>query len=712
MKEQTIILPPNSKPGLGDQYQLTMKVPKRRYWSYLRERWWVIVIATALALAAVLAYETVRTGKFQSYAQIYAPDSGGQSQMGMLTSLFSEGSLTYFGTQIELLKSSRLQEAAVEKIGINIQPGEDCPYKTRVFRPLGTSILALEATGPDPGLTQRFLQTVISEYQAYKRQTHAISSQEMLDSLKDELTQKQAELEAQENIWANFMRSNNVAGLTEEAKSAGTYLSELNLELAKNRLEQKLLIQGLAPISNPTNDAGNLAPTNQLGQLTNAIAANDSSSPPVTPTNFMAIADDPNLNSARLELAMLTGNKQSRIKYMGVHSYEEEVARLTRAVTILEADHRIRATAKLAELQDRTAAIESSIPQWEKRVFEINERLIQSQRLKENISRQEQYFEHMMSTVQNVDISRGVAPGQVMILQAATPGQAEKRYLTLRYILASYLGLFLGMGIVFGWYLLDDRFVSVRDVKDQYGENVLGLVPQIRVRRNQPKKALLEPNDPRPVYAEAFRHLRSALMLADLGEKRPQTLLFTSASRSEGKTTVAINLARTLVRGGLRVTLVDADTRHSRMYALLDEKPAPGIYDYLQGKATLGQILVPTKIAGLSFVSCGTPSPDNEGLFMRPQLGTLIQELRQSADFVVIDAASILASDDIALLVPHVDAIAVVARPFYTRSSRLRQALDMLYQRQAKNIQIIFNRARRDDMDGHYAKKGWETPTK
>ncbi len=72
---------------------------------------------------------------------------------------------------------------------------------------------------------------------------------------------------------------------------------------------------------------------------------------------------------------------------------------------------------------------------------------------------------------------------QLSVLQAATPGQPEQRNLALRIVLAGVGGLFFSLGIVFVWYLLDDRFVSVRDIKDQFGETILGLVPQIKVPR-------------------------------------------------------------------------------------------------------------------------------------------------------------------------------------------------------------------------------------
>src|SRR5215469_8833013 len=106
--EKTILLPPApSGNGHDAAYRLTVMVPKRRYLSYLRERWWVVLAFLALSVTVTVVYETVRNGTYSSYAQLYVTPG---------ISLFSE-TKDDFPTQIELLKGSRLQRAALEQLG-------------------------------------------------------------------------------------------------------------------------------------------------------------------------------------------------------------------------------------------------------------------------------------------------------------------------------------------------------------------------------------------------------------------------------------------------------------------------------------------------------------------------------------------------------------------------------------------------------------------
>ena len=159
--DQTIILPRGAEgDGPAAQYRLTMMVPRRRFLSYMKERWWVVVVFLAIATGAVLTYETIRSETYNSYAQLMVGDV--QLNQLNMASLFTEDPLNYFGTQIELLKSSRLQGAAFSKIGITSATEEKDIVRLQVARPLGTATLQLQATGPDGAKTQGFLQALIA----------------------------------------------------------------------------------------------------------------------------------------------------------------------------------------------------------------------------------------------------------------------------------------------------------------------------------------------------------------------------------------------------------------------------------------------------------------------------------------------------------------------------------------------------------------------
>jgi capsular exopolysaccharide synthesis family protein len=705
MTEKNLLLPPISGENGNDaRYRVTMMVPKRQYFSYLRERWWVVLIGVVLAVSAAVVLETFLRQSYTSYTELY---TSGEVQLGM-TSLFNEESQTYYGTQIELLKSSRLKQDAIERMGYTPRPGEKLPT-LEVVRPQGTALLEVRAKGSDPVLTQRFLQALIDTYLAYKKETRRTTSEDIVASLTDQVAAKEKDLKTAQEKWTDFQRSNNVAVLAEDSRSAGAYLSDLNLQLARLKLDCGLLKAGLNPLPDGR-PAG-------AGTATNGTSAVDVAAVPggSYPSTGQATSSENALQSVRLELGLLRIQRDQALAAHGpaaARGMSDEVTNLEERVSLLTQQALDEKKTTLDQLQKRLLAIETSIPTWEQKMSDLNERLAEGEQLKNNIAREQAYYDHLLSTLLNVDLSRNVQPERIQVLQAPTAAAPAADFLAVRIAVALALGLAAGLGLVFCWYLLDDRLVSVQDVKDQFGEAVWGLVPQIKVSRTKPEQAFLQPNDTRVVYAESFRHLRSALMLSSAGEQRPRTLLITGAAAGEGKTTIAVNLARALAAGGLRVTLVDADLRNGQMHHLFGLQNNFGLLDVLRGAAELPAVVQPTGLAGLDFVPAGDHPEEADGIFLRSGLENLLAELKAGCDFVILDGPPMLAADDAALLVPQVDAVVVVVRPFFSSSRLIRQTLDMLYQRQAKQVAIIFNQARKDDVAGHYAKSRQKQPGK
>lgn len=647
----------------------------------------MILVLVAFAVVAMISYETLRTETYTSFAQLYL---SGDVQLN--TGIYlTEDTVNYYGTQVELLKSARLQGAAFERAGITIPAGKRSPFKVEVFQPMKTSILVVQATGPDPVQVQKLLQSLVEEYLSYKKDTRKSTTEDLVSSLTAELAKRETELKAEQDKWADFQKSNNVAVLEEQAKSAGLYLSDLTLQLDKLRLERKLLQSGLRTRSS---NVGSTELTS-LGLQTNA----------------WLVAGDASLKTAQVELAVLVAQRADQTNLLSeshpaVRKLNSDIARLQKMVSVLQEQDLSQKQLNREELDKRIAAIEGAIPAIEAKVLGIDERFSEGQRYKTSIQRQQGFYDHLLSMLQGVDLSKSVEQERLSVLQEASPARLTERYLALRVGLAGLASGFLGLGIVFVWYLLDDRLVSMRDIKEQFGEPLLGVVPQIKVPRSSPGEALIRVNDHRGLYAEAYRHLRSALLLSSTGERPPQTLLFTGAGPSEGKTTVALNLSQLLARSGYKVVVIDADIHSARIHQLLNRPSGPGLLDYLLGQATVGDVTHSTETDGLKLIPVGTTTGNPDDLLSRARLEPLLGELRKQHDFIILDGAPILAADDPALLVPHCDAVVLVVRTFYTRSRAVRQVLDMLYQRNAKRVALVLNRARAEDFAGRYTQNG------
>jgi capsular exopolysaccharide synthesis family protein len=204
---------------------------------------------------------------------------------------------------------------------------------------------------------------------------------------------------------------------------------------------------------------------------------------------------------------------------------------------------------------------------------------------------------------------------------------------------------------------------------------------------------------------EAYRNLRSSLLYIE-GNHRPKTLLLTSSVPNEGKSITSGNLAITLARAGSKVLLVDADLRKGVLHNLFGLDSGTGLSDVLANGNNWQKVVRPTGIPNLSLVPCGTVAHNSSELFLGPATEQLLKTAVLQYDFVLLDTPPVMAADDVTSLAPHADSVLFVLRSEHTSARVARAALELLYQRQARILGIVFNAVRRGSADYHYYKYG------
>jgi capsular exopolysaccharide synthesis family protein len=195
------------------------------------------------------------------------------------------------------------------------------------------------------------------------------------------------------------------------------------------------------------------------------------------------------------------------------------------------------------------------------------------------------------------------------------------------------------------------------------------------------------------MYAESYRSLRSALLFMPVEGERPKTMLITSALPNEGKSTVAANLARTLAHGGARVLLVDADLRKGVLDEMLGMQREPGLAELLRVPGDPKRFIQQTTLPNLSLLARGGNSILPGEIFLSRAFIEALAAWREQFDHVLIDSTPVFAADDATTIAPVVDGTIFVVRGSQAGAKAVREALEMLYQRQARVLGLIFNGA-------------------
>lgn len=311
--------------------------------------------------------------------------------------------------------------------------------------------------------------------------------------------------------------------------------------------------------------------------------------------------------------------------------------------------------------------------------------------------------------LQQAGISEAVEVGQIELLDlAAGPGVLVTTQRRLKILMGVLAGLLLGIATAF---LIENLNTSIRR-RDELELTVpvpaLGVLPQIApvamrrpfARRNghrnkDHKGDLVMLSNPRSAGAEAFRALRTNLIFSQ-AIFTLKSLVVTSSSPAEGKTTTSANLAITFAQQGIRVAVVDCDLRRPQLHKVFGAQQNTGVTRVILGEQTLEEALAPTSVENL-FVMCSGPVPPNPTeLLGGTRMRLLLEKLESNFDLVILDSPPILLAADAAVLGTIADGVLLVVCAGMTERGAAMEAYQQLVNVGARVVGTVLN-----DRDAH-----------
>jgi capsular exopolysaccharide synthesis family protein len=237
--------------------------------------------------------------------------------------------------------------------------------------------------------------------------------------------------------------------------------------------------------------------------------------------------------------------------------------------------------------------------------------------------------------------------------------------------LAAVVAVLLGLGAVAFAERLDRRLRDPSDLEPLLGAPLLSVIPKAAFPGERPART--------PV-AEAFRTLAASLLYFNV-DRRVNTVMVASPTKGDGKTTVATHLAIALARDGQNVILVDCDLRRPQVAVRLGIEPAAGVAMVLTNQAQLAESMTEVDVGDgrLRVLAGGTPPPNPARLLSSARMDSVLGELAEQADIVVLDTPPLLNVSDAVPLLERVSGSIVVARIGYTGREavrRLRQVIE------------------------------------
>lgn len=687
----------------------------REYWRTVRKRKGIIIFTVIMMTLSSLVFSILGrpTPIYKTSASVKVEKSG--SVTGLYIQAVSWSSTNYMETQMAMIKSYFTMELVAKRMGLIPPevPSEDVrnnpDYLSAILVLKGkietdqegnSDIINITATSEDPKQAQRLANTVATVY----KEQHALDlNRRVIEAKKfieNQVVVTRDRLQKSENAVKEFREANRMVSL--DSHSSGLLTRFAELETRQNR---------------------DLATSGRIGEITKLLAEAESN-PLSSKTIFYfeeASAPYKSLNDRLVQLML-----ERDILLINYTENFPQVLEIKKQIHEIITSMRSQLAAQQKSLSQAIALAKSQLKGLDDQLKALPHKGLELTRLEREagVNREiytmleKQYQESLIQNAERIDEVQIVKPA----LEPTSPINPPKTEAT------TGLGLIIGiiLGVIFAFVIetFDTSIGAVEEVEEFLGVHVLGIVPYIdfeELRSTLQGKSdhgidddtlwrtarLISHFAPKTTSAESYRALRTNINFVKL-EEDIKTIVFTSSSPQEGKTTVACNLAVAMAQAGNKVLLVDGDFRRPVISKIFGIQSIPGltdvilgnyewrnvvrsVTDIMMGKMTMEEIMTTPGLDNLHIMTCGTIAPNPAELVSTRVNADFLKESHEEYDFVIVDAPPILAATDAAIWGTKADGVILVYQVGKIARGALKRAKAQIDNVKARIIGIVLN---------------------
>lgn len=565
-----------------------------------------------------------------------------------------------------------------------------------------TRLIDISYTHGDPQVAAKVVNAVADAFVLSNLEKKTETNSSAGDFLQKRVAELQADIRNDEERLVNYAKTHQILSLDGSQNTVVERLAGLNRQLLQAENERK--------------EAEAALRASQAPGAASALAAQDGKA----------------ANEAESRLAAL---KERRSQLL-VNNTEEwpEVKEINQQMAVLEkqvSEVKGRATSvvttnletRYRQAADRERAVRADFDRQRGETLTQNEAAINYRIIQQEIETNKQLLDGLLQRSKENDVVLAGTPNNIYVVDyAITPGGPVGPQRARGVIMALLLSLAGGVGLSIFLEYMNDSVRSTEDVDRWLRLPSMGVIPAVggfTQNRLLPSRALARRNghgaagdwpellinaEGRSALAEAYRHLRTSVLLSTPGHA-PKTLLVTSSVPSEGKTTTAVNTALSLAQTGAGVLVVDADMRRPRLHTIFEVGNARGLSTILSDDMSEAEILSMIhqhEGTGLNVLTSGAIPPNPAELIGSEQMRRLLKTLEGTFTHIIIDTPPVGSFTDGVLASTLVDGVLLVVHSGKTSRGVARRTKQLLQDVGAKVFGVILNNVNLRENDYYY----------
>ncbi len=685
-------------------------LPVSHYLWLLRTHF-VKMLAFVVLCVLAAAFVTLRlTPIYESTATLYVDRAAEREVVGkdsQATAEASSDSDSFLSSQIRLLQSDSVVRPLTEKYNLlekekQIRPDKDEPQKIqrvklapivlkglRITRPPNTFILQIAYRSDDANVATEVANGIANSYIAHLYDIRLLSSASVSKFLSRQLDEFRAKMELSGAKLAALERELNVINPEEKTNILSTRLLQLNTEYTKVQAQR-------AQVQSSYNSLTS-------GSLEAALGSSQSD-------ELRGIMK--RLNEERQRFADI------KARYGSNHP---EYARLES--TVAELESQVQSTVQLLarqaateyqRAQNQETLLKKDVDDTKAQYDQLNLRSFEYQRAKQEAEADRGLYEELVKKIREGEINSGFHNDMIRFADFARPGSKPvSPSLPLNLSIAFLLSGLVAIAAVIVGDRIDTTIKNPDEVTHGLNARVIGVLPALPNAKKELKApgvgslALTSVVGPDghgmkiSIFEEAIRTIRNSVLLTDF-DRNLRSILMTSATPSEGKSTVAAHLAVAHAEQRHRTLLIDGDMRRPSLHKLFHIPNTAGLSTALEQNVPWRELLIkPRPDLELYVLTAGPTTrraPEHVGQFL-PQL---LEEAAEEFNLTFLDAPPLLGFPEPLQMAAATDGVIIVARAGQTDRSAVAAVLDTLHHLRANVLGLVLNEVKKENSSSYY----------
>jgi capsular exopolysaccharide synthesis family protein len=671
-------------------------IPFAHYRWMLNRHKWRLLLFVGVAVAATVMVSKRLTPFYESTVTLDVDRMAPQGVVGQEAvasrAAYNDSEL-FLQTQISLIQSDAVLRPVVDKYlpaqvnGVN-PARRDAPVSLpllTITRPPRTYLLKISYRSPDPKLAADVANAVAKSYINHSFSMKLEETTRNQGYMNKSLEELQAKMEQSSQALAQFEKDLDMLNPEDKSNTLSSRLLQLNTDWTNAQAE--LIKKEAADRSVHSGSVEALEASGQGEQLRKLEES---------------MADE--------AVKFATIKTQYGENYPTYKQEAAKQAQLAQRYEALKKSIVERVDAEYREAQDNEKQLHAAVNETKASFDQLSTKSLQYKTLKRDADSDKAIYDELTKKVKEAGINESFQSSSIRVADDARPGLFPVYpRVTFNAMIAFLASSFLGIVIVFVAEGMDHTLRDPEEIQRQLQTEVLGALPVVKAWRGH---LPLDASGKRRAffggsagvantYEEAVRTLRDSILLPN-GDRRPKSLLITSATPREGKTTTAVHLAVVHSQQKRKTLLIDSDLRRPGVYQHAGVSNDRGFSNVVNGEAEWRDLLqTPEGLPHLNVLPAGPPSrraADGVGEVLK----RLIAEAGEEYDLIICDAPPLLGFAESLQIAALVDGVVVVALAGQTERTAVASVLQSLKRLKANVIGLTLNEVRADMSERYY----------